>query len=68
MLDRTPKWVPSRIKDYREQRGLTQVEAAQRASVSGRQWQRFEGGEAVPTIPVLYRIAEALGINAKDLL
>jgi transcriptional regulator with XRE-family HTH domain len=60
----------AKIKRLREQLGMTQEEAAQRAGLGNRQaWNHFETGRR-PDIRLtqLERIAAALGVKARDLL
>jgi transcriptional regulator with XRE-family HTH domain len=45
----------------REQRGWTQAQLAELANLTQPAVARFEAGGTVPTIPVLERLAHALG-------
>jgi ribosome-binding protein aMBF1 (putative translation factor) len=49
------------VRELREQRGWTQAQLAQNASMTQPAVARFEAGGTVPTIPVLERLAHALG-------
>ncbi|WP_067668993.1 helix-turn-helix domain-containing protein [Nocardia miyunensis] len=51
------------VRDLRERTGLTQVELADRAGLKQPAVARLEAGGTMPTIPVLERIAEALGVR-----
>jgi transcriptional regulator with XRE-family HTH domain len=59
-----------KIKRLREQKGLTQAEAAEAAGLANRQhWNQIETGlRDNLTITTLEKIASALGVKAKDLL
>jgi transcriptional regulator with XRE-family HTH domain len=58
-----------RIKAAREQGGLTQNELAARAGISRIYIAKLEGGARnSPSLPVLDRIAKALGVTLVDLL
>lgn len=59
-----------KIRGLREQAGLTQQQAAEKAGLESRQrWHQIESG-STPNIELdtLDRIAKALGVKAKDLL
>jgi ribosome-binding protein aMBF1 (putative translation factor) len=49
------------VRELREQRGWTQAQLAETASMTQPAVARFEAGGTVPTIPVLERLAHALG-------
>lgn len=48
------------LYDRRTALGLSQTEVARRAKMSQPQISRIEGGDTVPTLPLLERLAEAL--------
>ncbi len=50
-----------RVRELRVQQGLSQTELAQRAGMTQPAVARFEAGGTVPTLPVLERLARALG-------
>jgi ribosome-binding protein aMBF1 (putative translation factor) len=50
-----------RVREMREQRGWTQGQLATAAGMTQSAVARFEAGGTVPTIPVLDRVAQALG-------
>jgi transcriptional regulator with XRE-family HTH domain len=65
----TSKNLGKRIKQRREHRGLTQTELAKRAGLSRIYIAKLEAGERQsPSLPVLERIAKALGVKLVDLL
>jgi ribosome-binding protein aMBF1 (putative translation factor) len=49
------------VREMREQRGWTQTQLAEAAGMTQPAVARFEAGGTVPTIPVLDRLAQALG-------
>jgi transcriptional regulator with XRE-family HTH domain len=49
------------VRELRENRGWTQTRLAEVASMTQPAIARFEAGGTVPTIPVLERLARALG-------
>jgi transcriptional regulator with XRE-family HTH domain len=52
-----------KIAAVREGLGLTQEEAADRAGIDYKRWQRLESGSVNPTLRTLLRVAEALETN-----
>ncbi|OEV19326.1 DNA-binding protein, partial [Streptomyces nanshensis] len=48
------------IYDRRVELGLSQTELADRAEMTQPQISRIEGGDTVPTLPLLRRLAKAL--------
>lgn len=48
------------VYDRRTQLGLSQTELARRAAMSQPQISNIEGGDSVPTLPLLTRLAKAL--------
>lgn len=50
-----------RVRDLRVQQGVSQTELARRAGMTQPAVARFEAGGTVPTLPVLERLARALG-------
>jgi HTH-type transcriptional regulator/antitoxin HipB len=51
------------VRTLREQRGWSQTELATRAGMTQSATARFEAGGTVPTLPVLDRVATALGMR-----
>lgn len=60
--------IGARIRDERKAAGLSQEEAAGRASIGYKRWQEIEQGRANPTVRTLVRIAAALGKELWDLM
>ena len=68
---RTKESVGSRIKKYREEKGLNASELAEAAGISKSYLSELEskaGSAKVPTGEKLYDIARALGVTMSDLL
>ena len=59
-----------KIKRLREQAGLSQTQAAEKAGLKSRQrWYQIEGGHIQNIeLDTLAALAKALGVKAKDLL
>jgi ribosome-binding protein aMBF1 (putative translation factor) len=51
------------VRELREQRGWTQAQLAEASDMTQPAVARFEAGGTVPTIPVLERLARALGVE-----
>ena len=62
---RERNWIAAHIRERRYELGLTQQEVAEGAGTSHSFISKLEGGEHVPTIPVLQRI---LAVLDEDLL
>lgn len=52
-----------KIAAARESVGLTQEQAAHKARIDYKRWQRLEGGSVNATLRTLYRVADALEVN-----
>jgi len=59
---------PERLAYLRKQKQLTQQALAEAAEVSATILKRYEAGKAQPTLPVLRRLAIALGVSGDALL
>jgi len=57
-----------RLKTARKLRGLTQKELAQKAGITQAQASIYESGKRKPSLDVLIRLADGLGIRADHLL
>jgi ribosome-binding protein aMBF1 (putative translation factor) len=51
------------VRELREQHGWTQAQLADASAMTQSAVARFEAGGTVPTIPVLERLAHALGVQ-----
>ncbi len=60
--------VGERVRRYRESAGLTQVALARAADIGRATLVRLENGEQSPRFKTLKAVAEALGMDAPDLL
>ena len=58
------------IKKYRRKRGLTQEQAAEKAGITSKYWQRLEMISQIdlPSLNVLFKVAKALEISPAKLL
>lgn len=56
------------VRRVREGSGLTLHDAAERAEIHWRHWQKVEAGEANATLTTLAKIATALDVDPADLL
>lgn len=68
MAKRIPKTLSEKVKFYREQRKLYQVELADIVGVSTGYIGSIEQGIRTPSLKLLKKIAKALKIPPKDLL
>ena len=57
-----------KIANFRTTQGLTQHELAVKLEVGRTQLANIEQGRGVGSLPTVYKIAAALGIEAKELL
>ena len=60
--------IGSRIRDFRETRGLTQKELAEIIGVQDAVISNWETGRNRPNVDVLMKLCSALGTSADDLL
>jgi transcriptional regulator with XRE-family HTH domain len=60
--------IAKRIRDERLAAGLSQEEAAARASIGYKRWQEIEGARANLTVRTLARIAAALDVEFWDIV
>ena len=56
------------LAQLREARGLTQQQIARQAGLPRATWTHLESGEGNPTLSVLYRAAQALGVSLEELI
>ena len=57
-----------RLKQLREERGMTQAQLAKESGVSSRMIQRYESGSYRPRLAAAEQIAKALNVTANQLL
>lgn len=60
--------IAERIRLYRQQKGLSQAELAEKSTVNNKSLSRYELGSSVPPADALKNIADALGVSADTLL
>jgi transcriptional regulator with XRE-family HTH domain len=56
------------LQHLREARGLTQQQMAKIAGMPRATWTHLESGDGNPTLAVLYRAAQALGVSLEELI
>ena len=56
-----------RIKQLRRERGFTQEEIALRAEITTSYYGQLERGTTNPTVGMLYKICEAMGVSIVDI-
>lgn len=64
--DQVLRAVARNVRSARLNLNISQEEAAYRAGIAARQWQRVEAGEAM-TLRTLVAVASALGAEVSDL-
>lgn len=52
-----------RIRDLREDNGLTQKEVAEKCYISKKTYERYENGERIPPIDFIIRCADLYGVS-----
>jgi len=63
-----PERLGAEVRRLRKEKSLTQEELAKISDVSKPGLVKLEGGSAVPSIPMLERIARHLGVDLSDLI
>ena len=64
----TPGPIAVKLRDLREQRGLTPKDAAELADVSHVTLIRLESGERPPYMPTVTKLARAYGVSLAELV
>lgn len=64
----TKEEIGKKIKTIREKKGLTQAEVAEKAGIHFNYFARVERGEVDARIPIIEKIAKALGVKSSDIL
>lgn len=54
---------PTRLKELRKSRKVSQSEAGQIAGITSKQIQRYESGDSEPTLPVLIALADYFNVS-----
>ena len=55
------------LKNTRENKGLTQVQVAEKAKITERSYQRYEASEQEPNVYIAQRIAKALNTKVEKI-
>ena len=63
----TKKLLGARIKELRKARGLSQDRLSEKVGIDPKHLSRIEVGNSYPSLDTLEKIAQALGVQAKDL-
>ncbi len=59
---------PQKLSRLRKERGLTQVELAEKVGIGIAQMRRYERGNSSPTLEVIKNIAMSLAVSTDDLI
>ena len=62
------EYVGKRIKEERQKKKLKQNELAKKIGIQNSTLSQYENGKSEPNQEMLFKIAEALGINVSDLI
>lgn len=57
----------TKLQKARKKTGLTQVQVADKAKISGRYYQQVEAGDSKPTVDIAKLIARALNSTVEEL-
>lgn len=57
-----------RLRYYREEENLSQVEMANLLQIGLRTYQRYESGESIPPLYLLYPLSKILKVNPEDFI
>ena len=70
IVKKIKKTVAGNIKKYRTDLDLTQDQAAEKADITVKYWQRLEmtSQPDLPSLPMLYKVAKALNIEVCELI
>lgn len=68
MTDAIASRLARNLQQLREARGVTQQQMAKLAGMPRATWTHLESGEGNPTLAVLYRAAQALGVSLEELV
>ncbi len=60
--------IGEKVKFYREQQNITQAQLAEEVDVDRSNISKIETGESSGSLPLLFRIADALGVTVAELL
>lgn len=68
IVEKTTKTLSKNISLLRRQKGMTQLELADKLSYSDKAISKWERGEAIPDVIVLIKISELFGVSLNDLV
>lgn len=57
----------TKLKTTRQKQGLTQIQVAEKANITTRQYQRYENGERMPKANTAKLIAKTLNSTVEEL-
>ena len=60
------KYIAKKIKEYRQKRGLTQAELAEKIDIGTKQISRLEVGDFYPSLSTFLKIVETLDMDIND--
>lgn len=60
--------VGRRLREVRQQAGLTQPELGERAKMAAAEISKIENGRRTPTLETLERLGKALGVTVQDIV
>ena len=66
-LKREDKKIAKRVRELRREKGISQEELSLRIGANLNYIVYLETGRRVTSLPMLYKIAKALGVKTKDL-
>ena len=66
MTDKTTEQIASKLRQFRLEKGLTQVELAEKAGINSNYYAKVERGDLKPLIATIEKIIKALGVKSSD--
>jgi transcriptional regulator with XRE-family HTH domain len=66
MTDKTTEQIASKLRQFRLEKGLTQVELAEKAGINSNYYAKVERGDLKPSVETLEKIIKALGVKSSD--
>jgi len=66
MTVKTSKQIAAKLKQLRLQKGLTQVQLAQKAGINDNYYAKVERSDLKPSVETLEKIIKALGVKSSD--
>jgi transcriptional regulator with XRE-family HTH domain len=65
-MERPKQGAPARLRQWRRDRKLTQIEAAKLAGTTNVQWCLWERGRVTPSLYFAFVLETATGVKAKE--